>query len=929
MKRRIFVLVTLLISFLAIFTGCQKKGSVAGVNGAALMTEVSVEPGYWESVENPGLDKVIELKNSLNIKDDEFVVFYVREDEDYEPWALWLWAVNGGDGSKTWDYTQKFEVENGIGYMRFKKDGSTTGGTEFIDKDGKTGLIVRKDSGWEKDCDSDRIWDQSVSNSCVIFSGDQQTYNVGAYKPRIISAVLEKDNVINAKLSDSFGLDLKKGSSRFVVKNSDSGKKYKIDDVVNAVSTKDDNFANKIRITLAKPVDVNHPVVLSHPVFEGECEVDTSEFAWKIAESKIPEDDFELGCKYDSEKKEGDFTLWAPTSSKVVLNLYDKDGLADPVKTVKMKMDKKTGVWSASVSEDINGWFYDFSVTNSKGTNIVLDPYAKSMAAYRNEGGCGRAAVVDMNSQAAGIMKNDYVKIAQKEDAIIYEISVRDFTISPDAGVKAEPGTYKAFIEKLPYLKELGITHIQLMPVLNFYYTDETNKKYEDSGTASNNNYNWGYDPHNYFTPEGWYATDPTDPYSRVSELRELIDAAHELGLGVILDVVYNHMANPALMDDIVPRYFFRTKNGKLTSNSGCGNDVATTRSMARKLIVDSTSYFIQNYKVDGFRFDLMGLIDTETMFKAYDKCAAINPDVIFEGEGWSMYNGPSGTKGMEQKQVINTDNISVFNDELRDLTKAGGFNEGDQGFITGKYTVRSDFFHNIMGQPQVNYRADKPGDSVQYLVCHDGLTLHDNVFNNTPLDEKVPAQKVEGIKRIKMGNFVSATAQGIAFLHGGQERGRSKPKLNATTELEGNFVKNSYDAADNINQFVWNIDDDYQGLLDYTKGLIEMRRNTTAFRLGSKDAVDENTEFLHDEILGTVNVIAYTVKADGYKYYVVMNGSEVPFTLKTKDSMNGAEVLTDSIQAGSKAIKNPVGVKARGKTITVAPLLCTVVRVK
>ena len=203
------------------------------------------------------------------------------------------------------------------------------------------------------------------------------------------------------------------------------------------------------------------------------------------------------------------------------------------------------------------------------------------------------------------------------------------------------------------------------------------------------------------------------------------------------------------------------------------------------------------------------------------------------------------------------------------------------------------------------------------------------NRLDNTPLDEKVPAQKVEGIKRIKMGNFVSATAQGIAFLHGGQERGRSKPKLNATTELEGNFVKNSYDAADNINQFVWNIDDDYQGLLDYTKGLIEMRRNTTAFRLGSKDAVDENTEFLHDEILGTVNVIAYTVKADGYKYYVVMNGSEVPFTLKTKDSMNGAEVLTDSIQAGSKAIKNPVGVKARGKTITVAPLLCTVVRVK
>ena len=472
-----------------------------------------------------------------------------------------------------------------------------------------------------------------------------------------------------------------------------------------------------------------------------------------------------------------------------------------------MAFDAATGVWTATTTDNINGWFYDYSVTNSRGTNKVLDPYAKSMAAYRNEGGSGRAAVVDMNSANAGVQKNSYVKLAQREDAIIYEVSVRDFTISADSGVKNAKGTYKAFIEKLDYLKDLGVTHLQIMPVLNFYYTDETNQKFEANGTANNNNYNWGYDPHNYFSPEGWYSSNPTNPYSRVSELRELVDAAHAKGLGILLDVVYNHMANTALMEDIVPGYYFRTANGKFTSKSGCGNDVASTRAMARRLIVESTSYWVKEYKVDGFRFDLMGLIDTETMFKAYEECAKINKDTLFVGEGWAMYNGPSGTFGMEQKQVSKTDSIAVFNDELRDAVKAGGFNEGGKGFITGKTTAPSYLVSNILGIPKRNYKADDPGDSVQYLVCHDGLTLHDNIFNNTPLDESKADEKAEGIKRIKMGNFITSTVQGIGFFHAGQERGRSKPKLNATTELTGNFVRNSYDASDNINQIVWTLD--------------------------------------------------------------------------------------------------------------------------
>ena len=240
-----------------------------------------------------------------------------------------------------------------------------------------------------------------------------------------------------------------------------------------------------------------------------------AQYVWKAAEKTIPGSDVKLGCTYDASTNKASFVLWAPTSSDVVLNLYNKDGLKEPTKTVAMTFDAATGVWTANTTDNINGWFYDYSVTNSRGTNKALDPYAKSMAAYRNEGGSGRAAVVDINSAKAGKMSKDYVKLAQREDAVIYEVSVRDFTISPDSGVKNAKGSYKAFIEKLPYLKELGVTHLQIMPVLNFYYTDETNKKYEGNGTANNNNYNWGYDPHSYFSPEGWYSTEPENPYSR------------------------------------------------------------------------------------------------------------------------------------------------------------------------------------------------------------------------------------------------------------------------------------------------------------------------------------------------------------------------------------------------------------------------------
>ena len=486
---------------------------------------------------------------------------------------------------------------------------------------------------------------------------------------------------------------------------------------------------------------------------------------------------------------------------------------------------------------------------------------------------------------------------------------------------------FKAFIEKIPYLKELGITHVQLLPVVNFYFNDEANKKYENSGNVNGNNYNWGYDPHNYFTPEGWYATDAADPYCRIRELRELINECHKAGIGVLLDVVYNHMAGTQFLDDIVPGYYFRTNaKGGFTSNSGCGNDTATERTMMKRLVVDSTSHWVKNYKVDGFRFDLMGLMEASSVVDSYKACKKINASTLFEGEGWRMYNGAPGTVGMDQRYMLQTNEVSVFNDEFRDAMKAGGFNEAGRGFITKKRTDNTKLFRNVTGNP-FNYRTDQPGDNLNYLVCHDGLTLHDSIVHNLRLDET--KDKKEIVQRIKLGNFIVLTSQGLAFLHAGQESGRTKPNINnSRNESIGNFVRNSYDSSDNINQYVWTIEPEYQELLEYTKGLIEIRKEFNVFRTANSKKIAKNfvdLEIQDDEGLA----FGYIAKKSEGTWVVLVNAKMKSIEINTSVSLNNGVIYIDSRSANKNGIENPVGVKISGKTVTLDPLTATVIRIK
>lgn len=885
----------------------------------------SAPVGSFADTSPKDMAAVLELDAKLNPADDEFVVYYVRKDHDYKKWALWIWANPGGDGQANFKYTQNWLEDSGIGYMRLKLDGSSTGGAKIASAAGDIGFIVRHKDAWSKDGKEDRLWNINTAKRVAVFSGDGKTYAAAPYKPSIENAEFVTEKEIAVKLSGKYALDPSGANCGFIVKT-DDGKEYPITKVFNTQSPKDlaQNYTKNVTIQLGEGVSISEKLSLNNEAFLGSAKISTVKLAVSIADSMTPAADEKLGCIY----KDGaaSFKIWAPTSSTVVLNLYSgATGTASS--TTPMTMDAKTGVWSANVA-CTDGTFYDYTVTNSKGTQNVLDPYALSMSANKGDGAIGRAAVIDMESDKAGVKSTNYAKLSQREDAIIYEISVRDFTISADSAVTGERGTYNAFIEKIPYLKELGITHVQLMPVLNFFFNDETNKKYEDSGKTGGNNYNWGYDPHNYFTAEGWYSSDASDPYCRIKELRALIDACHKAGIGVLLDVVYNHMATTQFLDDIVPGYYFRTNdNGSFKANSGCGNDVASERKMVRKLIVDSCAHWVSEYGADGFRFDLMGLIEANAVEDAYKACAKINRATLFEGEGWKMYNGVSGTVGMDQNYMTKTNNVAVFNDELRDLIKAGGFNETGRGFITKKETDADRFFANVTGSPIGNYRADDPGDNLNYLVCHDGLTLHDAVTNNLQLDES--KDKSEIISRIKLGNFIVLTSQGIAFLHGGQERGRTKPNPKGEkNECVGKFVRNSYDSSDNINQFVWTLDSDYEGLLEYTKSLISLRKGLGVLRLGDAKKVSKAAKMIDTKDPSGL-VMAYTIKDGKDKYIIAINAKTEQVRFNAGLKTDGALIYVDKNTANVNGVSNPQGVEVSGKSVTLDPLTATIIRAK
>ena len=540
----------------------------------------------------------------------------------------------------------------------------------------------------------------------------------------------------------------------------------------------------------------------------------------------------DLGSTWTKDKTS--FRLWAPTATSVTINLYESgtSGTNDLMETIPMTADVK-GTWVAEKAGDLNGVYYTYSVTVDGVTREACDPYARATGVNGL-----RAMIIDLNGTNPEGWDTDKDPHYNNNitDAIIYELHVRDLSVDASSGIKDEwKGKYLGLIQSgtvnsygqstgLDYIKNLGITHIHLLPVYDYASVDEAHPE--------NNQFNWGYDPLNFNVPEGSYSTDAFNGEVRVSEFKQMVKGLHDNGISVIMDVVYNHVYNDKTFcfNQIVPGYFSRyTPKGTSINDSGCGNTTASERSMVKKYIVDSVKYWADEYHIDGFRFDLVGLIDTETINAVVEEVHKTHPNVIFYGEGWDMTSQIT-KEGYTMATQTNSDltpGFAYFSDTLRDAIRGPMGTDSKSGYLDNQGGYASLIKYCFMGAP--NW-CDSPTQTINYASCHDNLALFDKITLSTA--------KLTEADRLKMNNLSAAivmTSQGIPFFQAGEEILRSKPDGN------GGYDHNSYKSPDSINSIKWDKlnNEAYTNSYDYYQGLIAFRKAHPALRLTSAEEVN------------------------------------------------------------------------------------------
>lgn len=550
------------------------------------------------------------------------------------------------------------------------------------------------------------------------------------------------------------------------------------------------------------------------------------------------------------------FTLWAPTADEVRLMLFDTGDSGHAYETVSMVADKE-GTWTAKVEKDLIGKFYTFNVKiKDKWMGDTPGINAKAVGVNGK-----RAAIIDMNAtDPEGWAADKRPALASPADAIIYEMHHRDFSIDPSSGIQHK-GKFLALTEEgtlspeqlatgIDHLKELGVTHVHLLPSYDYASVDETR--------LDENKYNWGYDPQNYNVPDGSYSTDPYDPSVRIKEFKQMVQALHKAGIRVVLDVVYNHTFNTAEsnFERTVPGYFYRQMpDGSFADASACGNETASNRPMMRKYMIESVLHWINEYHLDGFRFDLMGIHDIATMNEIRKAATAVDPSIIIYGEGWAAKAPQMPEDSLAMKaNTYRMPGIAAFSDEMRDGLR-GPFNDNHQGaFLAGvpggeesiKFGIVGAIKHPQVDNDLVNYSkaswAEQPTQMVSYVSCHDDMCLVDRLNASVP---GITPQEL--IKLDKLAQTAVFTSQGIPFIYAGEEVMRDKKG-----------VHNSYQSPDSINAIDWKRKTEHADVFAYYKGLIQLRKNHPAFRMGDADLVRKHLEFLPVE--GS-NLIAYRLK--------------------------------------------------------------------
>ena len=619
----------------------------------------------------------------------------------------------------------------------------------------------------------------------------------------------------------------------------------------------------------------------------------------------------DLGLTYSP--KAATFKIWAPTATAAKLNLYKSDLGGTAIRSINMNKGEN-GIWQITVAENLKNSYYTFQVNiGNTWSEEVVDPYAKA---------CGtnglRAQVIDLketNPVGWAQDKSPNFSVSNKQtDAVIYELHVRDASIHESSGIKnkgkflglAEVGTKNSAGQStgLSHIKELGVTHVHLLPFYDYNSVDETKAAVQ---------YNWGYDPVNYNIPEGSYSTNPADGKVRIKELKELIKTMHSNGLRIIMDVVYNHTAltKNANFNILVPDYYYRKRaDGSFSDASSCGNETASDNAMFQKFMIESVVYWVNEYHIDGFRFDLMGIHDIETMNLISDTLHKIKPSIVLYGEGWTSSSSPlPEEKRALKKNAAQLNGIAVFSDDMRDGIKGSVFNIDDRGFATGnignsesvKFGIVAAGKHPQINYSKVNYSKEPytagPAGLINYADCHDNNILWDKIA----LSFK-EASVAERTKMHELAYAIVLTAQGASFLHAGTEFLRTK-----------NGVENSFDKGDIVNGIDWDLKTKNNTSYQFIKNLVQIRRAHPAFRLQTAAQIATHINFENSQPAG---IIAYTINGAAVgdtwkKIWVAYNGSLSPQTLtlprgtwKVGLSSNGSSKLDDNFTlAGSSAV--------------------------
>ncbi|PGO58523.1 type I pullulanase [Bacillus cereus] len=798
------------------------------------------------------------VKAVSNSKTTEIIIHYKEKLGNTKDWNLWLWGENANGTS------YQFTGEDEFGkYAKIKIDGDYN----------RVGFIVRTNE-WEKD-GGDR-WIENIKDGRAevwILSGDEKVYNS---KPSsdlsIQKATIDGFHEITVTTNVPFNIKEKKIEIEGIkIKN------------ITPYDINSGDMTNKVKIITEQKIDLKQTYKVKI-----ENLADTNTEIGKVIRSEEFDNLFyyggnDLGNTYTPQHTK--FRLWAPTASEAKLVTYKK--WSDKIGAeINMQQGEK-GTWTSELKGNQKGLFYTYKVKIGDKWTEAVDPYVRAASVNGDKG-----AVVNLEETNPKKWKaNKKPKFKNPEDAIIYELHVRDLSIQPESGIK-QKGKYLGVTEKgtkgpegvktgLDHIKDLGVTHVQFLPIFDYASVNEE--------TLNEPQYNWGYDPKNFNVPEGSYSTNPYEPTVRITELKQMVQTLHDNNLRVVMDVVYNHMYNAAESNfhKLVPGYYYRyNEDGTFANGTGVGNDTASERKMMRKFMIDSVTYWAKEYNLDGFRFDLMGIHDYETMNEIRKAVNQIDPSIILHGEGWDLNSPLAAELKANQKNAEKMKGIAHFNDNIRDGLKGSVFEEKENGFINGKENMEDRIKKGITAGIDYDTNSSTYQDPEQvltYVEAHDNHTLWDKLELTNPGDSDEVRTQMH-----KLSSSILLTSQGIPFLHAGQEFMRTK---------YGDH--NSYKSPDSINQMDWLRRATFNNEVDYMKGLIELRKKYSAFRMTSAEQIKTHVSFID----APKNTVAYIIEGNKHEYFTVAHNANREAVEITLPSKGPWKVLVDGKQAGSKPL--------------------------